>query len=162
MARIVAAGWWTPEVSDSEVPDADLSYPANDPAGSGAAAALAYPADSRRLNEPASEAANGPYAGRFESVDAESASSAAQARSLLAAASCGSAAGYSGLSLAFVGLLAIVAWAWRHGLRTGRCVDNPLLRFAITLFIVYRSKKCQLSRMPGVVVVSALRAGHNG
>jgi len=43
-----------------------------------------------------------------------------QSRSLLAAASCGSA-GYTGVSLALVGLLGLVAWAWRHGLRTGWC-----------------------------------------
>ena len=110
-ASVADAGWWTPEVSGDSVPDADLLYPAT-PAGPGSDAAAVYSAASESASE-----AHGPYADRSLP---EADSAAAQSRGPLAAASCGSA-GYTGLSLAFVGLLGVVAWAWRHGLRSGRC-----------------------------------------
>ena len=64
------AGWWTPAVSDEDVPDADLLYP-DAPAGSASQAALVYSASSAGY-ESASEM-TGPYIGRFGPAEAGSA-----------------------------------------------------------------------------------------
>ena len=95
---------WSPEVADTDIPDADLMYPGE----------VAGPEV-----EPQAEAAS-VYEAGWSGTDEDSA--VTRSRGVLAAASCGS--GFTGLSLALVGLCGLAIWAWRHGGRLRRCDTN--------------------------------------